>query len=89
MPKPTYKPGDRVRIVDKWGPGCYQNFDGGMDKWLGKVMTVRDASHYDDVSVIWYKMVEDKRDYNGNTEPGWNWPPAAIAGKVGESRKEK
>lgn len=34
-----YKVGDKVRIVDKWKDGCYQNLKGKMDKWLGKVMS--------------------------------------------------
>lgn len=88
VPQPMYKPGDRVRIVEKWGPGCHQAPDGSMDKWLGKVMTVRGV-HKTDGPAMWYKMIEDKREYNGNDTPGWNWCPAAIVGKVGESRKEK
>ncbi len=34
------KVGDKVRIVDHWNDGCCQNFDGYMDEWLGKVMTI-------------------------------------------------
>lgn len=32
--------GDRVRIVDHWGPGCAQNSSGYMDSYLGQVVTV-------------------------------------------------
>lgn len=88
VPRPMYKPGDRVRIVEKWGAGCNQAPDGSMDKWLGKVMTIRGV-YKTSGSVRWYKMVEDEREYNDNAEPGWDWLPAAIVGKVGESRKEK
>ena len=36
-----YKVGDRVRIVSKRTDRM--NADGGMDRWLGKIMTVRNA----------------------------------------------
>ena len=32
--------GDRVRIVDHWGPGCAQNANGHMDSYLGQIVTV-------------------------------------------------
>lgn len=66
-----YKVGDRVRIVDKWTPGCFQNFGGLMDKWLGKVMTIRQ------VRGCAYLMEEDRHERLGM---GWVWHPAAIAG---------
>ena len=66
-----YKVGDKVRIVSEWGKGCRQNPDGKMDKWLGKVMTVRD------VGITLYRMVEDAED---NEKCGWCWTENWIAG---------
>lgn len=64
-----YKVGDKVRIVSEWGRGCFPNLDGKMDKWLGKVMTVRYAG-----SSI-YRMVEDTED---NEMHGWFWTENCI-----------
>lgn len=72
-----YKVGDKVRIVNKWGKGCCQNKEGRMDKWLGKVMTVRRA----DSSI--YRMVEDRGD---NEMLGWYWPENCIAGLACEKK---
>lgn len=71
-----YKVGDKVRIVSKWGDGCHQNPDGGMDKWLGKVMTIRKVEH--NIYGERYRMVEDKHEVCFDC--GWTWYPAAIAG---------
>lgn len=57
-------PGDRVRIVTKWPPAGQQNQSGGMDHWLGKVMTVRCV--YDRYA----KMREDIGEWHGD---GWSW----------------
>ena len=35
------EPGMQVRIIDHWVPGCCQNSEGQMDRWLGKIMTVK------------------------------------------------
>ncbi len=35
-------PGMKVKLVDHWVPGCYENSDGLMDCWLGKTVTVRE-----------------------------------------------
>ena len=72
-----YKVGDRVRIVSKWGDGCNQNLKGKMDKWLGKVMTVRD------VGITLYRMVEDTED---NEWGGWVWTENCIAGLACENK---
>lgn len=72
-----YKIGDKVRIVSEWGEGCYQNQDGEMDKWLGKVMTVRD------VGSTLYEMVEDIED---NKWGGWVWTENCIAGLACENK---
>lgn len=54
-----YKVGDKVRIVSEWHNGCCQDDSGEIDKWLGKVMTVR----Y--VGKLLYRMVEDAKDNDG------------------------
>lgn len=57
-------PGDKVRIVSKWNPRCYENRAGEMDEYLGKIMTVKSVD-YDTAC-----MFED-----GGM---WSWYPAAI-----------
>ena len=71
----NYKVGDRVRIVDKW-VGTEQNLSGYMDKWLGKVMTIRDIGR-NFIGTQYYKMVEDKSEFDGG---GWYWFENMIAG---------
>lgn len=61
-----YKVGDRVRIVSK--RTNRMNADGGMDRWLGKIMTVRNIVDEEDR----YEMEED----NGF----WIWDDDMIAG---------
>lgn len=71
-----YKVGDRVRITtdksksDKW------NKRGEMDKWLGKVMTIRD------VVAGCYSMEEDYNEYWG----GWFWHEEMIDGLADEHK---
>lgn len=72
-----YKVGDKVRIVSKWGKGCFQSPNGEMDKWLGKIMTVR----Y--VGIKSYRMVEDIKD---NERGGWVWSENCIAGLACENK---
>lgn len=74
-----YKVGDKVRIVSEWGEGCYQNLDGEMDKWLGKVMTIRSV---DNVRLR-YTMREDKNEHHGL---GWFWNENCIAGLACEKK---
>lgn len=64
-----YKVGDKVRIVSKWTDGCNQNPHGLMDKWLGKVMTIRA------IKGELYKMKEDIHEGLG----GWCWNEATIS----------
>lgn len=82
-----YKVGDKVIIVSEWGEGCYQNCEGKMDKWLGKVMTIRNITR--NRSKQAYSMKEDQTENFGN---GWYWNDACIAGlankfNVGERYK--
>lgn len=65
-----YKAGDRVRIAGKRTDRM--NADGGMDRWLGKIMTVRNAFE----KAERYKMEED----NGF----WIWDDDMIAGLAEE-----
>ena len=82
-----YKIGDKVRIVSEWGDGCYQNPDGYMDKWLGKIMTIRDVTK--NCGKLAYNMKEDREENRGF---GWCWNEKCIAGiankfNVGERYK--
>lgn len=72
-----YKVGDRVRIVSKWSKTYSQIASGKMDKWLGKIMTVRDVGNMS------YKMVEDIRENKGD---GWYWSDYCIAGLACENK---
>lgn len=74
-----YKVGDKVRIVSKWGKGCRQNSSGRMDKWLGKVMTIRSV----DYVTLSYKMDEDKDEHGGI---GWTWFENSIEGFACEKK---
>ena len=67
-----YKPGDRVRIVSKWPSDSLYNREGRMDRWLGKVMTIRSTTQNEA-----YHMYEDQNEYGGD---GWFWYPNMIAG---------
>lgn len=72
-----YKVGDKVRIVDH---RTYRmNNFGKMDKWLGKVMTIRDLSS------TGYWMREDYGENNGY---GWLWDDDMISG-LAEPERER
>ena len=70
-----YKVGDKVRIVSEWGEGCLQNPDGYMDKWLGKIMTIRGVTK--NCGKLAYKMKERLEENRGL---GWCWNEKCIAG---------
>lgn len=71
-----YKIGDKVRIVDY---RTYRMNDfGKMDKWLGKVMTIRDLSSPG------YWMREDYGENNGY---GWCWDDDMISGLAEPERE--
>lgn len=63
-----YKPGDVVKIVDKWNALTGENTNGLMDKWLGKEMTI------DECHNSYYTMKEDKGR--------WAWSVHAIACRI-------
>ena len=71
-----YKVGDKVRIVDHRTENM--NPFGEMNKWLGKVMTIRDLSWFG------YWMEEDYGEYMGN---GWMWDDSMISGLVEPARE--
>lgn len=70
-----YKVGDKVRIVSKRPQQCW-NPD--MDKWLGKVMTIRGLFSRG------YVMEEDYGEYTGY---GWCWYEDMIAGLAEPERE--
>ena len=71
-----YKVGDKVRIVDHRTD--HMNKFGKMDKWLGKVMTIRDLSS----PRYWMR-----EDYGENYGYGWLWDDDMISG-LAEPRRE-
>ena len=77
-----YKVGDKVRIVSK-KPGVGWNGEGEMDKWLGKTMTIRRASHMG--CFDFYRMVEDQNEWFG----GWTWYEWMIEGLAPEQPEHK
>lgn len=68
-----YNVGDKVLIVDEFTPDCNRDPKRKMEKWLGKVMTIRNCQHHN-----MYKMVEDNKEHFD----GWIWNTHCIAGKV-------
>lgn len=71
-----YRVGDKVRIVDhRTGP--MNNF-GKMDKWLGKVMTIRECL----LSGYWME-----EDYGENIGYGWCWDDDMISGLAEPGRE--
>lgn len=73
-----YKVGDKVRIVDhRTG---HMNHSGGMDKWLGKVMTIRNVDRF----MRGYWMEEDLGE---NIGLGWAWEDDMISGLAEPERE--
>lgn len=78
----AYKVGDKVRIVSErpdehWNPQ--------MDKWLGRVMTIRsDEVHCHNGEHFGYKMEEDQ---NSENPFGWYWWDDMISGLVEPERE--
>lgn len=73
-----YKVGDKVRIKDDISVCRYINKQGLMDKWQGKVMTIRGYEGR------CYKMKEDIYEYRDNNTPGWSWHDDMIEGLAEE-----
>ena len=72
----AYKVGDKVRIVDH-RTGHMHHF-GKMDKWLGKVMTIRECL----LSGYWME-----EDYGENIGFGWCWDDDMISGLAEPERE--
>lgn len=66
------KPGDKVKIVRKRVSGM--NNMGEMDKWLGKIMTVKERTVGGNIH-----MIEDRHEHYGS---GWYWGKDMIECKV-------
>ena len=71
-----YEVGDKVRIVDH--RTYNMNPYGEMNKWLGKVMTIRGLSSFG------YWMEEDYGEYLGD---GWMWDDSMISGLAEPARE--
>lgn len=71
-----YKVGDKVRIVNH--RTYNMNPFGKMNKWLGKVMTIRGLSWFG------YWMEEDYGEYLGD---GWMWDDSMISGLAEPEQK--
>lgn len=72
-----YKVGDKVRIVDHRTDNMHHF--GKMDKWLGKVMTIRECL----LSGYWME-----EDYGENIGFGWMWDDSMISG-LAEPERER
>lgn len=71
-----YKVGDKVRIATDKSKSFAWNDEGKMDKWLGKVMTIRECRNFENYTA--YKMKEDIEEH----VLGWNWHETMIDGLV-------
>lgn len=71
-----YKIGDKVRIVDHRTDNMHHF--GKMDKWLGKVMTIRECL----LSGYWME-----EDYGENIGFGWRWDDSMISGLAEPERE--
>lgn len=70
-----YKVGDKVRI--KTEESTLKVWNTLMNKWLGKVMTIRKATK------SFYRMFEDNGEFLGD---GWVWYPEMIESLVDEHK---
>lgn len=75
-----YKIGDKVRIVSK---RTAEHWNPRMNKWLGRVMTIRkDEADIATGEHFGYKMEEDRSEYLS----GWYWWDDMIAGLANPDR---
>lgn len=75
-----YKIGDKVRIVSK---RTAEHWNPKMDKWLGRVMTIRrDEIDWGTGEHLGYKMEEDRSE----NLSGWYWWDDMIAGLANPDR---
>lgn len=71
--------GDQILIVDHWVSGCFQNSDGKMDRYLGKILTIDEIERQYDQ----YFMCRVKED-NGR----WLWNHNCITKVIKSYEKE-
>lgn len=64
----TLRPGMKVKIVDYWVPGCLQNNQGKMDKYLGAVVTILRVKN----GFAFIEEDEGERLYGTNSHWYWN-----------------
>ena len=79
-----YKVGDKVRIVTDKSKAYGWNSQGLMDKWLGKVMTIRKCDELPLGCIYW--MEEDVEENCGNA---WAWGEAMIEGLATDEPKHQ
>lgn len=75
-------PGDRIRIVDEFDDKCLASVDHEMDKWLGKILTVDEVLHDENIPNEFSYCVRCNETNSDNPYQTWYWYPAAIAGLV-------
>lgn len=75
----NYKIGDVVQIIDfdEFIKCRGRNYNGRMDHWAGKMMTIRDIDGDNK-----YFMEEDIDEYHHNRKSGWVWYDYMIKGIV-------
>ena len=77
MSDAKYKTGDKVKIIDRWIGDIGQSYNGHMDKYLGKTVTIKHCHqsisafgrcysiYEDDGRWVWYEsMLEDLDNKN-------------------------
>lgn len=72
VPIEMLRPGMRVKIVDQWVRGCCSDPHGGMDKYLGKIVTVLNVKKL-------YACIEEDAGECPPQEGGhWYWSPQCF-----------
>lgn len=71
VPLSELRPGMKVKIIDEWCDGCCQHSGGGMDKYLGDIVTILEVCAYS------AKIEEDQDDADCRScgQTGWYWWP--------------
>ena len=75
-----YKKGDVVRIKPDISGCIARNVNGEMDKWQGRLMTIRA------IEGCGYRMYEDQGEFGGG---GWLWLEEMLAGAADEVPSEE
>lgn len=72
VPIADLHPGMRVKIVDQWVDGCYQNDKGLMDKYLGQIVTILETGKHTAY------IEEDAGDCGWHRGGHWEWLPESF-----------